>query len=129
MLSKEEALDQVGGLVERLVKIAKKNDLEISDYEVVKKKLREVLFEELKEEIVESISPSTEKSELKGLVMFGEIEEPIVPLKRLDESIIPVEVGREDTESDLPTMGIKLEKYPSVSSKRIEEEGTANADF
>lgn len=118
-LSKEEAVERVGKLVERLVKLSKEKDLTISDYEVVKKKLREMLLEELEEEIEEPTSPSAEESVLKELTKFEEMEKPF-PFTRMVE---PVEVYR-DTEYSISKMGIK--EYPL---KIIEEEGTTNASF
>lgn len=119
MLSKEEALERVGTLVERLVKIAREKNLAISDYEVVTKKLRKMLLEDLEEEIEESTSPSAEEIVLKEATMFEEMEKPF-PFTRMVE---PVEAYR-DTEYTISKMTKK--EYPL---KIIEGEGTANADF
>ena len=150
-LSEAKALELVGGLVERLVGISKEEDIDITDYEDLKKNLRVILLKSLREKIEEPISHSTEESEFKRLAMFGGIEEPIShsteesefkrlamfggieepigSLKRVVKPFISVEVGREDTEFDLPTVGIKSEEYLPMSIKRIEKEGTANASF
>ncbi|NQE04442.1 hypothetical protein C5S32_01105 [ANME-1 cluster archaeon GoMg1] len=128
-LSEAKALELVGGLVERLVGISKEEDIDITDYEDLKKNLRVILLKSLREKIEEPISHSTEESEFKRLAMFGGIEEPIGPLQRVVKPFISVEVGREDTESGIPTVGIKSEEYLPMSIKRIEKEGTANASF
>jgi hypothetical protein len=128
-LSEAKALELVGGLVERLVGISKEEDIDITDYEDLKKNLRVILLKGLGEKIEEPISHSTEESEFKRLAMFGGIEKPIGPLKRVVGPFISVEVGREDTESDIPTVGIKSEEYLPMSIKRIEKGGTANASF
>ena len=118
-MKKEEAIERVGDLVERLVKISKEEGIEVTDYEGLKKDLRKMLFEELEEKIEEPTSPSAVESVLKEVTVFEEMGKPF-PFTRIVE---PVEVDR-DTKYNISKMGIK--EYPL---KIIEGEGTANADF
>jgi hypothetical protein len=118
-MKKEEAVERVGDLVERLVEISKEEGIEVTDYEGLKKDLRKILFEELEEKIEEPTFPSTEESVLKEVTVFEEMEKPF-PFTGM---VKPVEVDR-DTVYNIPKRGIK--EYPL---KIIEGEGTANADF
>lgn len=118
-LSEAKALELVGDLVERLIEISKEENMDVADYEDLKKDLRVVLLKGLGEKIEEPTSPSAEESVLKEVTMFEEIGKPF-PFTRMVE---PVEVDR-NTEYNTSKMGMK--EYPL---KIIEGEGTANADF
>lgn len=62
-LSKPEALELVGDLIERIVEISKEENMDVRDYEDLKKNLRVTLLENLGEKNEEPISHSTEESE------------------------------------------------------------------
>jgi hypothetical protein len=118
-MEKEEAVERVGDLVERLVKISKEEGIEGTDYDGLKKDLRKMFFKELEEKIEEPTSPSAEESVLKEVKIFEEMEKPF-PFTRMGE---PVEVNW-DMGYNISKRGKK--EYPL---KIIEGEGTANADF